>query len=75
MFHPAEFAHIIQKTVGGSSQIEYLDAVEDDPQKRKPDIQRAKELLNWQPKVRCRCLGLWGGEGSDLGRGKTRAES
>ena len=34
------------------SQVEYLDAVEDDPQKRKPDIRRAKELLNWEPKVR-----------------------
>jgi len=47
-----EFAHIIMKTVGSSSsRVEYLDAVEDDPQKRKPDIQRAKELLGWQPKV------------------------
>ncbi|XP_037089029.1 UDP-glucuronic acid decarboxylase 1-like [Pollicipes pollicipes] len=46
-----EFAHIIQKTVGGTSQVEYLDAVEDDPQKRKPDIRRAEQLLGWQPKV------------------------
>ncbi|KAF0288236.1 UDP-glucuronic acid decarboxylase 1 [Amphibalanus amphitrite] len=46
-----EFAHIIRQTVGGTSEVEYLDAVEDDPQKRKPDIRRAKELLNWEPKV------------------------
>lgn len=26
-------------------------AVEDDPQRRKPDISRAKKFLNWEPKV------------------------
>ena len=29
-----------------------LDPVEDDPQQRKPDITRAKKILNWQPKVK-----------------------
>ena len=28
-----------------------MDEVEDDPQRRKPDITIAKENLNWQPKV------------------------
>ena len=28
-----------------------LAAVEDDPQRRKPDITRAKMYLNWEPKV------------------------
>ena len=54
-----DFAHIIQQTVGGAGEVEYLDAMEDDPQKRKPDIRKAKELLNWEPKV---CVVLsWGG--------------
>lgn len=26
-------------------------AVEDDPQRRKPDITRAKKYLNWQPRI------------------------
>ena len=48
--------------MGGSSEVEYLDAVEDDPQKRKPDIRRAKELLKWEPKVRAAGTARWAGE-------------
>ncbi|XP_012259602.1 UDP-glucuronic acid decarboxylase 1 isoform X1 [Athalia rosae] len=46
-----EFASIIKELVGGTSKIVELAAVEDDPQRRKPDITRAKEYLNWEPKV------------------------
>lgn len=46
-----EFAMIIKKLVGGESKITKLAAVEDDPQRRKPDITRANKYLNWQPKV------------------------
>lgn len=28
-----------------------MAAVEDDPQRRKPDITRAKTFLNWEPRV------------------------
>lgn len=28
-----------------------MAAVEDDPQRRKPDIARAKKYLNWEPRV------------------------
>lgn len=28
-----------------------MPAVEDDPQRRKPDIARAKKYLNWQPRI------------------------
>lgn len=28
-----------------------MPGVEDDPQRRKPDITRAKQYLNWEPKV------------------------
>lgn len=34
-----------------NSSIKYLPAVEDDPQRRRPDISRAKKYLNWEPKV------------------------
>jgi len=29
----------------------YLPKTMDDPQQRKPDITKAKELLNWYPKM------------------------
>lgn len=38
--------------VGGkTSKIETMPAVEDDPQRRKPDIARAKKFLHWEPRV------------------------
>lgn len=46
-----EFAVIIKKLVGGKNKIEQGDAVEDDPQRRKPDITRAMTYLNWKPRV------------------------
>ena len=46
-----EFAFIIKDLIGGTSTIVELAAVEDDPQRRKPDISRAKKYLNWEPKV------------------------
>ncbi|XP_058825338.1 UDP-glucuronic acid decarboxylase 1 [Topomyia yanbarensis] len=46
-----EFAEIIRDLVGCKSQIIELPAVEDDPQRRKPDISRAKKYLNWEPRV------------------------
>lgn len=42
---------IIKKLVGGTSEIKSVAAVEDDPQRRRPDITRAKTYLNWEPKV------------------------
>lgn len=43
---------IIRDLVGGkTSKMETMPAVEDDPQRRKPDITRAKNLLNWEPRV------------------------
>lgn len=50
-FH-LEFAQIIKSIINGAdSSIRYLPAVEDDPQRRRPDITRAKKYLNWEPKV------------------------
>uniref|UniRef100_T1GCB0 UDP-glucuronate decarboxylase n=1 Tax=Megaselia scalaris TaxID=36166 RepID=T1GCB0_MEGSC len=46
-----EFASIIKASVGGKSEISKTEAVEDDPQRRKPDIARAKKYLNWEPKI------------------------
>ncbi|XP_012225540.1 UDP-glucuronic acid decarboxylase 1 [Linepithema humile] len=46
-----EFARMIKDLVGATSEIIELAAVEDDPQRRRPNIRRAKEYLNWEPKV------------------------
>lgn len=46
-----EFASIIHDMVGGKSHIIHKDAMEDDPQRRKPDITRANNILGWQPLV------------------------
>jgi len=45
------FAHLIRDMVGSSSEIVHHEAVEDDPQRRRPDISLAKRVLNWQPTV------------------------
>lgn len=47
----SEFASMIKQLVGKSSTVKQVAAVEDDPQRRKPDISRAKKYLGWEPKV------------------------
>ncbi len=46
-----DFAIEIQKLIGGQSKIVYMPLPKDDPKQRQPDISKAKEILNWQPKV------------------------
>ncbi len=48
-----EFAEMVCEVMGQSIQIEFVpDArIKGDPQTRRPDITRAKTVLNWQPKV------------------------
>lgn len=47
-----ELAEIIKKVTGSSSEIKFTeDLPEDDPLRRKPDISKAKKVLNWEPKV------------------------
>lgn len=47
-----EFASIILKLIPDSkSKIVFKDLPVDDPKQRRPDITRAKEILNWKPKV------------------------
>jgi len=45
------FARLIRDMVGGDSQIVHMPPVEDDPQRRRPDITRAKAELHWEPLV------------------------
>jgi UDP-glucuronate decarboxylase len=46
-----ELAELIIHKVGTSSKIVYRELPQDDPTKRKPDIQKAKKILNWQPTI------------------------
>uniref|UniRef100_A0A8C0P6B3 UDP-glucuronic acid decarboxylase 1 n=1 Tax=Canis lupus familiaris TaxID=9615 RepID=A0A8C0P6B3_CANLF len=46
-----EFAQLIKNLVGSGSEIQFLSEAQDDPQKRKPDIRKAKMMLAWEPVV------------------------
>ncbi|HRN95990.1 MAG TPA: SDR family oxidoreductase [Candidatus Levybacteria bacterium] len=47
-----EYAELVKKITGSESEIVTSEALpKDDPLKRRPDITKAKELLDWEPKV------------------------
>jgi len=46
-----ELANIIKNLTGSKSEIAYHSLPEDDPTRRCPDIEKAKEALDWEPKV------------------------
>ena len=46
-----DFAEEIIKLTGTTQKIVYKPLPMDDPKQRKPDITRAKKLLDWEPKV------------------------
>jgi len=46
-----DLAKKIQKTVKSKSKIVYEDLPDDDPRRRKPDISKARKLLDWKPNV------------------------
>jgi UDP-glucuronate decarboxylase len=53
-FTVRELAEIVIEMTASRSKIEYHDLPEDDPGKRKPDIQKASELLGWGPAIALR---------------------
>jgi len=46
-----EFAEEIIKLTGTNQKIIYKELPKDDPTQRRPDITKAREILNWEPKV------------------------
>jgi UDP-glucuronate decarboxylase len=46
-----ELADIVLDMTGSKSKVDYLNLPSDDPLQRRPDITKAKELLDWEPKV------------------------
>lgn len=53
-FTMLELAEVVKETIDSSATIEFRKNTADDPHKRKPDITKAKELLNWEPKISLR---------------------
>ncbi|MFN8522140.1 MAG: UDP-glucuronic acid decarboxylase family protein [Chloroflexota bacterium] len=49
-----EYANLIRELIGSSSELVYRDLPENDPSRRRPDITRARTLLNWSPSVELR---------------------
>jgi hypothetical protein len=47
-----EFAKYIKGELKSNSQIVHKPANKDDPQRRRPDITRAKAYLGWEPRVK-----------------------
>ena len=47
----AEFANEILALTGADVEVEHHDLPENDPKQRRPDITRARDVLNWEPKV------------------------
>lgn len=46
-----EFAERIRALTGGRTTLTFKPLPQDDPKRRRPDISKAKKLLNWEPKV------------------------
>ena len=50
-FTMLELAETVIRLTGSSSSIVHKELPQDDPQQRKPDISRAKEVLGWEPTI------------------------
>lgn len=53
-FTITEFANLVREYVNPEATVRFLPATMDDPQKRRPDINRAMTYLNWRPKFSVR---------------------
>jgi dTDP-glucose 4,6-dehydratase len=54
--NPVEFtivdcAHKVLEVTGSKSRITFEPLPVDDPKQRRPDISKARRLLNWEPKI------------------------
>jgi UDP-glucuronate decarboxylase len=50
-FTMLELANMIRRLTGSRSQLVHMPLPTDDPVRRKPDISRARALLDWSPKI------------------------
>jgi nucleoside-diphosphate-sugar epimerase len=50
-FTMLELAELVLELTGSSSRLEFHPLPQDDPLQRCPDITKAKQILDWEPKV------------------------
>jgi dTDP-glucose 4,6-dehydratase len=50
-FTVLEFANLVKKLTGSSSELVFQPLPQDDPKQRKPDITKARETLGWEPRI------------------------
>lgn len=50
-FTVLELAQLVLEKTGSASRLRFLDALQDDPKQRRPDISRAHLVLGWQPTI------------------------
>jgi len=53
-FTMKELAEMVIDVTGSSSRIIYLPLPGDDPKQRKPNIEQAKKILGWEPRIQLR---------------------
>jgi nucleoside-diphosphate-sugar epimerase len=46
-----EFARTVRRLTGSQSEIVHKSLPEDDPKQRQPDIEKARNLLGWEPHI------------------------
>jgi UDP-glucuronate decarboxylase len=46
-----ELAELTSELTGATTTVRYLPLPSDDPVQRRPDIQKARDILGWQPKI------------------------
>ncbi len=46
-----ELANTVIRLIGSQSKIEFKELPQDDPKQRKPNIDKAKEILKWEPSI------------------------
>jgi dTDP-glucose 4,6-dehydratase len=49
-----ECAHEVLAVTGAGAEIIFKPLPQDDPTRRRPDITRARQILNWEPKIKLR---------------------
>ena len=50
-FSIKELAYLVRDLINPNLEFEYKDLPQDDPKQRKPSINLAKEILDWEPKI------------------------
>ena len=50
-FSIIELASLVRELINPNLEFIYKELPEDDPKKRQPSIQLAKDLLDWEPKI------------------------